>query len=243
MPSTLHSPRQSSLNSSFIGTRSAVLRLNNRDAQLQFLIFPMIHVASPRFYAEVTERLRRCDLLVVEGVRGRSAISWAITLTYRIIPTNRRSGLAVQDIPYRSLGVPFINPDVTVAEYAQGWRAMPMRYRLIMWCSLPAVIVAQLLGGRRALLAPDVEVNDLPSEREEEFLDSEFGEQLVRTCTGERDARLLATLAEIHRTRSGERIDVAIVYGAGHVPAIVRWLGARLGYRVRSAEWLTVLDA
>jgi hypothetical protein len=55
---------------SVVGTRSAVLRLRCTGAELQFLIFPMFHVASPRFYAEVAERLRHCELLVVEGVKA-----------------------------------------------------------------------------------------------------------------------------------------------------------------------------
>jgi hypothetical protein len=32
---------------------------------------------------------------------------------------------------------------------------------------------------------------------------------------------------------------VPVVYGAGHMPAVVRYL-ARYGYRASSAEWLTV---
>jgi hypothetical protein len=77
---------------SIVGTRSAVLRLKRPDTELQFLVFPMIHVASPQFFAAVAERLRRCDLLVVEGVAGRSSLTWAITLTYRVMPANKRSG-------------------------------------------------------------------------------------------------------------------------------------------------------
>jgi hypothetical protein len=231
------------IENSVTGTRSAVLRLTHRDARLQFLIFPMIHVARPRFYADVAERLRRCDLLVVEGVRGRSVWAWAFTLTYRIVRANRRSGLVVDDIPYASLGVPMVNPDVTVDELARGWRATPLRYRLMMWCVIPVVVVATFFGGRRALLSRDVEINDLPSESEQEFHDSVFGEHFRRTFGGSRDERLLASLVEIYRARAGEHIEVAIVYGAGHVPAIVRGLADRLGYRVRSGEWLTVLDA
>ncbi|BCB75045.1 hypothetical protein Pflav_014550 [Phytohabitans flavus] len=60
---------------SVIGTRSSVLRLRRPGTELQFVVFPMFHVASPRFYAEVSERLRRCDLLVVEG--SPAAQRWA----------------------------------------------------------------------------------------------------------------------------------------------------------------------
>ncbi|WBB67522.1 hypothetical protein [Micromonospora sp. WMMD812] len=228
---------------SIIGTRSAVVRLRRPGSELQFLLFPMLHVASPRFYTAVAERLRRCDVLVVEGVSGRSVLAWAITLTYRVMPANRRSGLVVDNIAYRSLGVDLINPDVTAAELARGWRAMPLRHRALMWCVIPFVAVAQFFGGTRRLLSPEVEVNDLPSATDELYADSELSEHFERTFGGDRDERLLAALSELIRTRASEQIDVAIVYGAGHAPAIVRGLMDRHGYRPRTAEWITVLEA
>jgi hypothetical protein len=228
---------------SIVGTRSAVLRLRRPGSQLQFVLFPMLHVASPEFYTAVAQRLRRCDLLVVEGVSGRSVLTWAITLTYRVMPANRRSGLVVDNIAYRSLGVQLINPDVSTAEFAQGWRAMPLRYRLLIWCAVPIVAVVQLFGGTRRLLSPEVELNDLPSARDEKYSDSEFNDHFERTFVGNRDEQLLTALSDLIRTRSSERIDVAVVYGASHVPTIVRELMDRHGYRPRTAEWLTVLNA
>lgn len=228
---------------SMVGTRSAVLRLRSRGAELQFVVFPMIHVASPAFYAAVADRLRRCDLLIVEGVGGRSALSWALTLTYRVIPANKRSGLVVDNIPYRRLGVPVVNADVTTAELAEGWRAMPWKHRLTVWFMIPLVVVAQFFAGTRRMLSPEVEVNDLPTPHEEAMLASEFGEHFERLLVGDRDELVLDVLSELVRTRSAERIDVAVVYGAGHVPAIVRGLYQRHGYRPRTADWLTVLPA
>lgn len=228
---------------SIIGTRAAVVRLRRPGNQLQFVLFPMLHVASPQFYAAVTERLRQCDVLVVEGVSGRSVLGWAVTLTYRVMPANKRSGLVNDPIRYGSLGVEVINPDVTAAEFTQDWRAMPLRYRILLWCALPFVAVAQLVGGRKRLLSPEVEVNDLPSARDELYADDEFTEHFEHTLGGTRDERLLAALSELVRTRSAEPIDVAIVYGAGHAPAILRGLLDRHGYRPRTGEWLTVLEA
>jgi len=57
---------------SVIGVRSGVLRLTRRDTPLRFEIFPMVHIGEPAFYTAVAERLRRCDLIVAEGV-GRPA--------------------------------------------------------------------------------------------------------------------------------------------------------------------------
>ena len=222
---------------SVIGTRSAVLRLRRPGTGLQFVVFPMFHVASPQFYAEVSERLRHCDLLVVEGVSGRSVLSWAITATYRFIPANRRSGLVQDSIPYDSLGVPLINPDVTAGEFTQDWRRLPLRTRLLMWLIMPVVAVLQLFAGRSWMLGPEVEVDDLPADLD----DHEVAEQLAGVFGGTRDERVLAALSEIYRDRSAERIDVAVVYGAGHTAAIVHGLLKQHGYRPRSSEWLTVV--
>ena len=113
---------------------------------------------------------------------------------------------------------------------------MPLRVRLLVWCALPVVVVAQLFGGRKRLLAPEVSVND------DDVPESELQERLDGAFTGERDDRLLAALVELHETRSHGRIDVGIVYGAGHVPDLVHRLNATLGHRPRTADWITVID-
>jgi hypothetical protein len=219
-----------------LGTRSAVLRLRRRGSQLNFVVFPMIHVAAPGFYAEVQRRLAGCAVVVAEGVSGRSAVGWAITLTYRVIPANRRSGLVRQHIDYDALGVPVVRPDVTAGEFTRSWRTLPLWYRVLIWCMLPALVLMQLFGGRKRLLAPNTRVDDddLPEGEMDDRLDKVFG--------GERDDRLFAALAELHETRSTERIDVGIVYGAGHVGDLVHRLAATLGYRPGDAEWITVVD-
>jgi hypothetical protein len=218
-----------------MGTRSAVLRLRRRGSELHFLVFPMLHVASPEFYAEVERRLRGCAAVVVEGVSGRSVVVSALTLSYRVIPANRRSGLVKQNIDYRGLGVPVICPDVTGAEFTRSWRTLPLHLRLAVWGVLPLVVLAQLVGGRKRLLGPSVRVDDdVPDIAPDERFDAVFG--------GERDDRLLAALVELHETRSDERIDVGVVYGAQHVPDLVHRLAATLGYRPRFAEWITAVD-
>ena len=36
--------------------------------------------------------------------------------------------------------------------------------------------------------------------------------------------------------------DIAVVYGAAHMPALIRHLQSRYGFRPRAADWLTVFD-
>jgi hypothetical protein len=55
------------------GVRSAVLTFRQRGSSLTFVLYPMIHLAEPRFYAEIQARLRGSDLVIVEGGAGPGA--------------------------------------------------------------------------------------------------------------------------------------------------------------------------
>lgn len=226
-----------------LGVRSAVIRLRRRGTPMQFVLYPMIHMAQPAFYTAVTRRLKRADVIVAEGVGGGSrpsVLSGALTMSYSVLRFNRRAGLVEQDIDFGALGVPVIEPDVTEDEFTRGWRRMPAVHRMLFWLVLPGVLLVRLFGGTRMVWTRAVEVNDLPSVRDEALADRYpgFGDAML----GDRDQRLLDALTRLHDERQDERIEVAVVYGAAHVPAVVHGLAERHGYRPASADWLTVAD-
>ncbi len=55
--------------------RSAIYHLKRDGAGLEFLLFPMIHVGSQKFYDEVSHRLMACDSILAEGVTPSVQIS------------------------------------------------------------------------------------------------------------------------------------------------------------------------
>lgn len=85
---------------------------------MQFVLYPMIHMAKPAFYAAVTARLKRADVVVVEDVgggRGRSSVLvGALTLSYRVLRFNQRAKLVEQEIDYAALGVPVVRPSASM---------------------------------------------------------------------------------------------------------------------------------
>lgn len=221
-----------------IAVRSAVITMRRRESPLRFVLFPMLHVASPTFYQQVASRLATCDLIVAEGVRGASLQVSTLTLAYRFAPRRARNGLELQSDRQLFPGaVPVVNPDVTAAEAVAQLRTLP---RLVRWAMLIAAPVFGLvfaLRGPRAFLDEDMVVEDLPTTRRaEQLADNPVAEILG----GERDRRLLAALSAIHREHGDEPLTVAVVYGAGHIPAIAAGLQRLHDYRPREAEWLTV---
>jgi pheromone shutdown protein TraB len=99
--------------------------------------------------------------------------------------------------------------------------------------------IGLLLFGSRGFLARRLgSQEDLPTLEEELGYGHRF-DALQELLVDDRDALLVQALDAIHQQRSQEPMRVAVVYGAAHMPAVVRSL-ARYGYRASSAEWLTV---
>ena len=71
------------IETSYASVRSAIYRLRRPDSGLEFRLFPMLHVGSPEYYAEVAARLEACDLVLFEGVAGRRTVF--LTSWYRVV--------------------------------------------------------------------------------------------------------------------------------------------------------------
>jgi hypothetical protein len=225
-----------------LAVRSAEIWLRRRNTPMRFVLFPMLHVGAPSFYEEVTRRLQACDLVVTEGIRGRSLTSSALTLTYRLFGNTNRDGLVVQHIDYSSLGVPVVGPDMSASEFREGWRHMPLMLRLLVWTVVPVYALGMLFFGSREVLARHAELDDLPSREHVEMTGDQHIAPFDQLLVDGRDVHLLAALERIHEERCNEAIQVAIVYGAGHMPTVVRYLGQRFGYWASDAEWMTIFE-
>jgi hypothetical protein len=223
-----------------LGVRSAVITLRRTGTPLRFVLFPMMHVASPSFYRQVRERLSACDLIVAEGVRGASRQLSVLTLAYRFAPRSRRNGREEQDeaglLPD---DIPVVRPDVTAAEAVADLRTLPRWMYVLLLAAAPVMGVIFSVRGPRAFLDKDLEVGDLPKTRRGEEL---ADHPVASVLTDRRDQVLLATLDKIHAERCEEPIAVAVLYGAGHIPAVAAGIMHRHGYRPRQAEWLTVFS-
>jgi hypothetical protein len=220
------------------GVRSAVVRLQHPQTPMRFVLFPMLHLGSADFYREVATRLHGCQLVVAEGIRGRSTAALALTRAYRLLRRSQRLGLVVQELDLGGLGVPVIGPDMSAAEFGQRWRQLAVVPRMLVWCLVPLFACGIALFGSRRFLARGLgSLDDLPA-REERV--PEGFEDMERLIVDDRDKLLLDALASIHEQRCHEPIEVAVIYGAEHMRAVVHDLSARFGYRPVSADWLNV---
>jgi hypothetical protein len=225
---------------SITGVRSAVITLRSRNEEPKFVLFPMLHLGTGRFYADVADRLSQCDVIVAEGISGRSVVLAALTLAYRLPSRRRRLGLVKQHINLAGLGATVVRPDMTAAEFSSGWRGVPALQRALVVCIAPLVAVAFWLAGSRRMLSRYANVDDVPTPLESQL--REQARELTELIVDRRDSLLAAALDAILVQHGSEPIAVGVLYGADHMASVVHHLAAAHGYRAREAEWLTVFD-
>jgi hypothetical protein len=216
------------------GVRSAVITLRRRVGGPVFLLFPMLHVASPGFYAEVQARLADCDVVVVEGVAG--ARVRVLTLAYRIAGRIRRSGLVLQSraLDIKALPGTIVRPDLSAKEFDTAWQRVSAPLRLLLYLLAPAVGLWMAIVGPRRALGKHIGMDDLPSARDEQL----SNEEIDRLFLGSRDAALIKSLFDLADSLGAAPTKtVGVCWGAAHMPAVVRALNSR-GFIPRAGEWL-----
>jgi len=219
------------------GVRSAVWLFRHPVTPLSFELYPMVHVGEAAFFRAVEERLRRCQLVVEEGVRGGDAAAGVSLTAYRVVSFPPRLGLVPQHIDPAALGIPTINPDLSRAEFDERWREVPWRQRATRAAMIAVGSVGLQFVATRRWLAQFLAMNDLPES--EEILEVDPDDAIESLVMDQRDRRLLAALSDIHAERAAEPIQVGVLYGAAHMRAVIHKLWA-LGYRPAEGTWLTV---
>jgi hypothetical protein len=227
------------IETSVVGVRSAVITMQRPGTQLRIALFPMLHLGTASFYRQVTERLCECQVVVVEGIRGQSVMTRALTTAYRTPARSKRLGLVVQDIDYAKLvmaGVELLTPDMTGEQIDQGLKTAPWPLRISVVALVPVMAVGLRLFGTRRMFGAYAEIGDLPTPQEEDAADMTAA--MTKLIVHDRDKLLITALGSLIKARADEAILVGVLYGAGHMPAVVRAL-ASVGFKPRRAEWLT----
>ena len=229
-----------------LGVRSAEITLARGETAMEFVLFPMLHFAAPSFYAEVRRRLRKCAVIVAEGVSGPTLQSNAMGFADRYFPRGRQHGIVGQtDEAVLPDGIPVVRPDLPPAVPALDLRGVPGLKRmatvagvnLALVTSAHVISTALAIAGPRVLCTKDLEIHDFAFTAREAYA---ADTPLAHTLMDARDRELLRALTLLHEQLHLEPIKVGVVYGAAHMPAVSQGLAERHRYRPRTAEWMTV---
>lgn len=220
-----------------LGLRSARITLC-APGKPEFTLYPMIHVAERQFFERVRDDAAAHDLVLYEGVRGpfarlsdfifRYFASGSVDLAFQL------DHLRGEDLPNGRYA------DMDERSFLRNWRRLPLVRRFLSWLTAPAAWAVMRLQGPRRLLTTDVDSLD-DSDRQESYSDTDGRpDWMSDVVLIQRDAILAA-----HCDRAiaeGRARSIGVIYGAGHMPALVQHLYRR-GYRPAGGAWMTAIEA
>jgi hypothetical protein len=226
---------------SILGVRSARLSFSSPTSRVRVTLFPMIHVGEPQFYQATYADAQSHDVVLLEGVR--SPITKRITRAYRWIEGSKRlSGLIVQPcFPNDGSNAKFVHADFSGEEFEAEWRKVPL------WIRWAVYVLSALIGLKRRWrysrrqLAKNMGTEDQPSLSELLAVSPETG-GLTQGILHARDERLIQCLRAELDDPVTQGKNVAVVYGAAHMRAVVRELTRDRNFSVSGAEWRTIMD-
>jgi len=200
----------------------------------------MIHVGARKYFDDVSDRLANCDLILAEGVNSKKAR--LLTLSYRIVRKIRRMDLITQSegMKLSKFREKILNTDMAGTIFDEHWTALPLALRAQIVIAVPVFVAYLFLFGTRSMLAENIAVQDLPSR--DEILEDDKFEKLDDLLLEKRDRKLVENIEKLHRAERPEKLTVAVFYGARHMRHVITFLSSKLGYKITTAEWVTVFD-
>lgn len=227
------------IENSIIGVRAACIRLSAGPEAPDVCLFPMIHIGSPAYYAEVRRRLSTCDVVLFEGVRSLRA--WMLIRAYSIATLNKRLGLVRQRdaLAVPTLSQRKIHADVSTDQFHTAWADIPWYQRVLLLLGAPLYGFWLYFTGTRQSIGRSLSTEEIESSRD--FARFEFTPELENMLATTRDLRLVQEVsAAVEASGVGSRIG--ILYGAAHMRVASRLLTSKYSYRVIESEWVTVFD-
>ena len=208
------------LEASFLGLRSARLLFRDPEAGHEVTIFPMVHVGEEAFYARVQSEAFAHKTVLYEGVRSpRPRI---LTASYRWLD-HERLGLVVQpQLDEQDTETRLVHADISGEEMSRLWKAMPLWLRIVIGLGAPLYGLYMRFAATRESIAKGMSKDMLKTSIHILEEGDEFQPMRDMIMTA-RDAKLAGALfGEIEGSQGPAKI--AVVYGAGHVPALIREL-------------------
>lgn len=228
------------IESSYFGVRAALYELSRNRDEPQFLIVPMIHVGSPGYYQEVRRRLEQCDMIVFEGVRSfRGRI---LALSYSIVARRKRLGLVTQReaLPLKSFRAKLVHADVSTEEFTDSWMRVPWTLRAAICVIAPLYGVFLYLTATRRSLGKRLSTEDLRSS--DDILGEEHMPGVNAAIVDRRDRKIVESVRALAGEKGSGTSLIGVIYGAGHMRAIIGALMEELRFRVTKADWVSVFD-
>lgn len=211
--------------------------VNPEDKKVKIRLLPMVHIGSKKYYQEVEKYLEISDIILFEG---NSFKSWKVKINNNE-RTAKKLNLVTQlkELNLSQYKHKLINADYDQKSGAKSWKNLSFLDKLKYNVIFPIWIYFQDRNLTRLKFAKYF----MRSIQDQELIYGPFmdnKEKIKKFVHENRDKRVFEELEKLLQKEFSKETQIAVVYGAGHMKSISRYLMDKKNYKSLNAEFIEV---
>ena len=217
----------------------------DEDIKLKFRLAPMIHIGSKEYYKTVFDLIKDCDEIFVEGIKydskASSAFRFNLTFNqYEIIA--KKLGLVTQkELRLKDLKDKLTHIDYDTVTIEKAWKELSWREKMKLSIVDPFELFIYTQGITREIMAKSFMT--AAEESHLAFGDREDEEGTARNfIMNNREQIIFKNIKDRIEKEASQDKTIAIIYGAGHMKSIARYIIDNYNYLPRNGQFMKVFD-
>ncbi len=222
------------------------------DIKLKFKLAPMIHIGSKEYYHNTIENLKHCDEIFYEGINlieKKSPIYKKLSLKnlnltfnqYKIIANKLDLVTQSECFDLSQLEGKLIHTDFDTETGKQAWNGLGFLEKLKLTFILPLKLYIFSQGISRKIFAKHFMESSKEAYLAYGPLEDEPGTSRS-FIMNEREQIIFKNIRDKIETQSKKDKTIGIIYGAGHMNSIARYLIDNFNYVPRNGKFIKVFD-
>ena len=207
--------------------------------KLKFRLIPMVHIGNQEFYDSAKEKILECQELIYEGIQRKRGIK--LINSRKILSKKLNLVMQKDALILNKKKLKLTHGDYTEKEAEEGWKKIGLTERLKEKFVNPIKRYFQYKNLTKKKLA-----KSFMKSYEENYL--AYGPRFDEPGTAEnyycaeREKKVKDIISDRINSESKEDKIIGILYGAGHMDRISRYLIDQHNYQVLKGEFMKVFD-
>ena len=219
------------------GLRVVTFQFVNKDNKnIKIRLLPMVHIGSEKYYKEVEKYLEDCDRILFEGNGFKS---WKIKMRNNEKTARKLNLVTQKELNLKQYKDKLIHADFNQESGKEAWKNLTIIDKIKYNIVFPIWTYFQDKNITRSKFVKyfmkSVEDLDLIYGP---YMDEK--ERIKGFVDDSREKKVFEELDKIHKEKFDEEIQIAIVYGAGHMKAISNYMMHKLNYKSKEADFIEV---
>jgi len=223
--------------STTFGLRVTLYNLSsNLKRNIKIRLIPMIHIGEERYYQEVENKLVDTDIILYEGFKIRSNL---LRVKNRKVLAERLGLVTQAKFDLKQFKEKLVHADFDPETAKEKWNKLPLFDRLKSSIFFPLYTYFQDRTLTRAKFVKYFMKSNVDIDKSEgPMFDKK--ERLKKYFHYEREKVLFKQIDETINQNQTEDKHLTIVYGAGHMKSIFRYLSSKYQFNALSGEFIDV---